>query len=113
MVEILEAGMEEILQLVNKEINGSGYRSRLNAGVVITGGSALLANIVEMAEQIFDMPVRIGYPRGVEGRMDEVNSPRCTTAVGLLMYGSQAVRSKSKRSTGVIKTIKDIVKNIV
>ena len=113
MVEILEARMEEILQLVNKEINGSGYRSRLNAGVVITGGSALLANIVEMAEQIFDMPVRIGYPRGVEGRMDEVNSPRCTTAVGLLMYGSQAVRSKAKRSTGVIKTIKDIVKNIV
>ena len=113
MVEILEARMEEILQLVNKEINGSGYRSRLNAGVVITGGSALLANIVEMAEQIFDMPVRIGYPRGIEGRMDEVNSPRCTTAVGLLMYGSQAVRSKSRRSTGMIKTIKDIVKNIV
>jgi len=113
MVEILEARMEEILQLVNKEINGSGYRSRLNAGVVITGGSALLANVVEMAEQIFDMPVRIGYPRGIEGRMDEVNSPRCTTAVGLLMYGSQAVRSKARRSTGVIKTIKDIVKNIV
>lgn len=113
MVEILEARMEEILQLVNKEINGSGYRSRLNAGVVITGGSALLANIVEMAEQIFDMPVRIGYPRGVEGRREEVNSPRCTTAVGLLMYGSQAVRSKSKRSTGMIKTIKDIVRNIV
>ena len=113
MVEILEARMEEILQLVNKEINGSGYRSRLNAGVVITGGSALLANIVDMAEQIFDMPVRIGYPRGIEGRMDEVNSPRCTTAVGLLMYGSQAVRSKARRSTGMIKTIKDIVKNIV
>jgi len=113
MVEILEARMEEILQLVSKEINGSGYRSRLNAGVVITGGSALLANIVEMAEQIFDMPVRIGYPRGIEGRMEEVNSPRCTTAVGLLMYGSNAVRTKSKRSSGVIKKFKDIVKNIV
>ena len=57
---LLEARMEEVLQLVNKEISTSGYRSRLNAGVVITGGTALLANMVEMAEQIFDMPVRIG-----------------------------------------------------
>lgn len=113
MVEILEARMEEIIQLVNKEISGSGYRSRLNAGIVITGGSALLAHIVEMAEQVLDMPVRIGYPRGVEGRLDEVNSPRCTTAVGLLIYGSQVLQSKAKRGSGVMKKFKDIVKNIV
>jgi cell division protein FtsA len=65
-----------------------------------------------MAEQVFDMPVRIGYPRGVKGRVDEVNSPRCTTAVGLLMYGCQAVRNKVKR-TSVISKFKNIVKNIV
>ncbi|GAB4332290.1 MAG: cell division protein FtsA [Desulfobulbaceae bacterium] len=113
MVEILEARMEEILQLVGKEINSSGYRSRINAGVVLTGGSALLANIVEMAEQIFDMPVRIGYPKGVEGRLDEVNSPRCTTAVGLLLYGSQALRGRKKRAPGVIKKLSDLVRSIV
>ncbi|HBI16047.1 MAG TPA: cell division protein FtsA [Desulfobulbaceae bacterium] len=113
MVEILEARMEEVLQLVNKEIVSSGYRSRLNAGVVITGGTALLANMVEMAEQIFDMPVRIGYPRGVGGRLEEIDSPRCTTAVGLLLYGSQAVRGKTRGSSRVVERLKKVIKNLV
>ena len=52
MVEILEARMEEILQMVNKNISASGYRNRINAGIVLTGGTALLANIVELAEQV-------------------------------------------------------------
>ncbi|MGW8160823.1 MAG: cell division protein FtsA [Desulfobulbales bacterium] len=113
MVEILEARMEEILQLVNKEISTSGYRSRLNAGVVITGGTALLANTVEMAEQIFDMPVRIGYPRGVTGRVEEIDSPRCTTAVGLLLYGSQAIRGKIRGPSKVIENLKRLFKKLV
>jgi cell division protein FtsA len=75
MVEILEASMEEILQMVNKNICASGYRNRINAGIVITGGTALLANIVEMAEQIFDLPVRIGYPQGVSGRIEDIRRP--------------------------------------
>jgi len=113
MVEILEARMEEMLQLVNKEISSSGYRTRLNAGVVITGGTALLANMVEMAEQIFDMPVRIGYPRGVGGRMEEIDSPRCTTAVGLLLYGSQAARGRSRGTSRVVDRLKKVIKNLV
>ena len=113
MVEILEARMEEILQMVNKEICTSGYRSRMNAGIVITGGSALLAHMVEMAEQIFDLPVRIGYPKGVGGRVEEVDSPRCTTAVGLLLYGSQVLRSGFKGSSGVVDKLRKWVKNIV
>ncbi len=113
MVEILEARMEEIFQMVNKEICTSGYRSRMNAGIVITGGSALLAHMVEMAEQIFDMPVRIGYPKGVGGRVEEIDSPRCTTAVGLLLYGSQVLRSGIKGSSGVVDKLRKWVKNIV
>jgi cell division protein FtsA len=113
LVEILEARMEEILQMVNKEICTSGYRTRLNAGIVLTGGSSLLAHMVEMAEQIFDLPVRIGYPRGIGGRVEEVNSPRCTTAVGLLLYGSQALRSTAKGSSGVREKLRKWVKNIV
>jgi len=113
LVEILEARMEEILQLVNKEICTSGYRTRLNAGIVITGGSSLLAHMVEMAEQIFDLPVRIGYPRGIGGRVEEVDSPRCTTAVGLLLYGSQVLRSGARGSSGVREKLKKWVKNIV
>lgn len=113
LVEILEARMEEILQMVNKEICTSGYRTRMNAGIVITGGSALLAHMVEMAEQIFDLPVRVGYPKGIGGRMEEVDSPRCTTAVGLLLYGSQALRSTAKGTSGVREKLRKWVKNIV
>ncbi|MBM9511067.1 cell division protein FtsA [Desulfogranum marinum] len=113
MVEILEARMEEILQMVNKNICGSGYRNRINAGVVITGGTALLANIVEMAEQIFDLPVRIGYPSGMEGRMEDVNSPRCTTGVGLVLYGSKANHYVPKESSTMVSKLKNWLKQIV
>lgn len=113
MVEILEARIEEILEMVNKNIYGSGFRNRINAGVVITGGSALLANIVEMAEQIFDLPVRIGYPSGVEGRMEEVNSPRCTTGVGLVLYGSKANHYVPKEAGNMVTKLKNWVKQIV
>ncbi|MHB8809350.1 MAG: cell division protein FtsA [Desulfobulbaceae bacterium] len=92
MVEILEARMEEVLQLVNKEI---------------------LANMVEMAEQIFDMPVRIGYPRGVGGRVEEIDSPRCTTAVGLLLYGSQTARGRTRGPSRVVDRLKKAIKNLV
>jgi cell division protein FtsA len=113
LVEILEARMEEIMQMVNKEICASGYRTRLNAGIVLTGGSALLAHMVDMAEQIFDLPVRVGYPRGISGRVEEVDSPRCTTAVGLLLYGSHVLRNGARRPSGVRKKLMDWVKNIV
>lgn len=113
MVEILEARMEEILQMVNKNIYGSGYRNRINAGVVITGGTALLANVVEMAEQIFDLPVRIGYPSGLEGRMEDVNSPRCTTGVGMVLYGSKANHYVPKERTNMVSKLKNWVKQIV
>ncbi len=100
MVEILEARMEEILQMVNKNIHSSGYRNRINSGMVITGGTSLLANVVDLAEQIFDMPVRMAYPQGIGGRVEDVRSPRCTTAVGLVIYGSQAAERGVVRERG-------------
>ena len=60
--------------------------------------------------QGFDMPVRIGFPRGVEGRLDEINSPRCTTAVGLLIYGGNAHRNKARRTSGVLNWVKEFTK---
>lgn len=113
MVEILEARIEEILQLVNKDISASGYRNRINSGIVLTGGSALLANIVEMAEQIFDLPVRVGYPEGVQGKAEDVHSPRCTTGVGLVLYGSKSNRYIPKESGGIVNRFKNWVRNIV
>lgn len=113
MVEILEARIEEILQMVNKNICTSGYRNRINAGMVLTGGTSLLANIVDMAEQIFDMPVRMAYPKGIGGRVEDVRSPRCTTGVGLVLYGSQGVRSGHRESGGVVKRLTSWMRNIV
>ncbi len=113
MIEILEARMEEILEMVNKRLCSSGYRNRINAGMVLTGGTALLANIVDMAEQIFDMPVRVSYPQGVGGRVEDVESPRCTTGVGLVLYGCEQRNHSPAEEAGVISRLKEFVKNII
>ena len=85
LVDIIEARMVEILEMVNRELLASGQKNRINAGIVLTGGTSLLVNLVDLAEQIFDMPVRVGYPTGIGGRADDVYTPRCTTAVGLVL----------------------------
>lgn len=114
LVEILEARIEEILQVVNKKVCGSGYRNRINSGMVITGGTALLANIVELAEQIFDMPVRISFPQGVGGRVEDIESPRCTTAVGLVLYGCTARSSQPVESGNpLLLKVKNFLRNII
>jgi cell division protein FtsA len=83
--------MEEILTLAYKEIVKSGYEDILAAGVVLTGGTALLKGITELAEQIFNMPVRRGSPTGIGGLNDVVNSPMYATGVGLVLYGSRHI----------------------
>lgn len=87
MGEILEPRIEEMLTLVNQELTDSRFKDVVNAGVVITGGTGLLENMVEIAEQIFDLPVRIGFPQGIGGVTDIVNTPQCATGVGLVIYG--------------------------
>ena len=81
--------MDEILNLVCREIVKSGYEERLAAGVVLTGGTAMLQGITELSEQIFNMPVRRGTPLGVGGVADIINSPLYATGVGLVMHGSR------------------------
>ncbi len=87
LVDILQARIVEILEMVDKELRESGQKNRINGGIVITGGTALLANLVDLAEQIFDLPVRIGYPVNISGKMDAIRTPRCTTGVGLVLHG--------------------------
>ena len=88
---IVAPRMEEILTLAYKEIVKSGYEDILAAGVVLTGGAALLEGITELAEQIFNMPVRRGLPTGIGGLNDVVNSPMYATGVGLVLYGSRHI----------------------
>jgi cell division protein FtsA len=89
LAEICEPRVEEILALVEQDLTQSGCKSLIGAGVVLTGGTALLDGMAELGEQIFNMPTRVGYPRDVGGLKDVVMSPMYSTAVGLLMYGAR------------------------
>lgn len=100
---IIEPRMEEILNMASKEIVRSGFEDLLAAGVVLTGGTSLLAGINELAEHIYDMPVRKGSPAGVGGLSDIVTSPAYATGVGLIFYGSKQLSGNSVyRKTGNI-----------
>ena len=85
--EILEPRVEEIFALINREMIRSGFDDQVTSGVVITGGAAMLEGVPEVAEQIFDLPVRRGYPLAVGGLKDVINNPMFATAVGLVLYG--------------------------
>ncbi len=84
--EILQPRAEEIFHLVWDEIRRAGYEKSLNSGIVLTGGGSILEGMPEIAEQIFDLPIRRGCPVGVGGLADHVNSPTFATPVGLVLY---------------------------
>jgi cell division protein FtsA len=89
LAEICEPRVEEMLALVDQELIRSGMKNQIGAGVVLTGGTALIEGIQELGEQIFNLPTRIGFPDKVGGLKDVVNSPMYATAVGLLMFGAE------------------------
>ena len=84
--EILQPRAEEMFHLVWDEIRRGGFEKALNSGIVLTGGGAILEGMPEIAEQIFDLPVRCGCPGDVGGLADHVNSPAFATPVGLVLY---------------------------
>jgi cell division protein FtsA len=94
--EILEPRIEEIFSLIYSELISSGYAEMASSGVVVTGGSAELPGISDIAEQIFNAPARIGYPRGIIGLTELVNQPMYATAVGLVLHGAKAMEQKKK-----------------
>lgn len=87
LCEIIKPRVEEIFQLVQREIAKSGHQESLGSGIVMTGGSTLLPGMIEMAETVFNMPVRQGVPTNVTGLVDVVSSPVYSTATGLFLYG--------------------------
>jgi cell division protein FtsA len=84
--EILQPRAEEIFHLVWDEIRRGGYEKALNSGIVLTGGGSILEGMPEIAEQIFDLPIRRGAPIGIGGLSDHVSSPVFATPVGLVLY---------------------------
>jgi cell division protein FtsA len=99
--EILQPRAEEIFHLVWDEIRRAGYEKALNSGIVLTGGGAILEGMPEIAEQIFDLPIRRGSPTGVGGLADHVSSPAFATPVGLVRYGQGHQLVDSGRASGV------------
>jgi cell division protein FtsA len=87
LCEIIEPRMDEVFQLIRKEILKSGYEDYLGAGVVMTGGSMLLPGAVEAAEIATGVPVRLGTPRHVGGLVDVIANPIYSSAIGLVLYG--------------------------
>lgn len=87
LAEIIQPRVEEIYQLAGREIVKSGFEDVLASGVVVTGGATIMEGMTELAEQTFNLPVRRGYPMGIGGLVDVVNSPMYATGVGLVLYG--------------------------
>ena len=95
--EILEPRIEEIFTLIKREIFRAGMDNVITSGVVLTGGSSLLHGITDIAESIFDVPSRLGKPRGISGLVDVVNNPMYATGVGLVLYGARNQPEKKFR----------------
>ena len=99
--EILQPRAEEVFHALWDEIRRAGYERSLHSGLVLCGGGALLEGMAEIAEQIFDVPVRRGYPIEVGGLTDHVNSPSFATGVGLVKFAHRSQMQEPGRALGV------------
>ena len=88
LASMIEPRMEEIFMLANKEVRKNHFAPLIGGGVVLTGGTSLLPGVAELAEQVFEMPVRLGLPRGLGGLSANVADPRFSTGVGLVMHAA-------------------------
>nr|VFK01455.1 MAG: cell division protein FtsA [Candidatus Kentron sp. H]VFK01641.1 MAG: cell division protein FtsA [Candidatus Kentron sp. H]VFK05097.1 MAG: cell division protein FtsA [Candidatus Kentron sp. H] len=91
LAEVVEPRYEELLTLVQTEIRRSGFETMIAGGVVLTGGSSKMEGLVELAEEVFRMPVRLGVPQSVSGLVEVVRNPIYSTGVGLLLFGHKNV----------------------
>ena len=87
LTEVIEPRVEELYSLIQAELRRSGFEEQISSGLVLTGGSSAMKGMVELAEEVFHMPVRLGVPEYVGGLSERVRSPRYATSVGLLLAG--------------------------
>jgi len=113
LADIIQPRAEEIFRLIDNDIKRMGYEKSLNSGVVLTGGTAMLDGLEEVAEEIFDLPIRRGDPTGVGGLVDRVNTPDYATTVGLILYGYSQLEEKGikkERKKGLLVKVKNWLK---
>ncbi len=106
--EIIEPRALELLTLVLDELKRAGLHALIPAGLVLSGGGSRLTGFVEMAERVFELPVRIAAPRGLEGMPEELSRPEYATAVGLLLYGAQSRRAAAQRPATLVAKLKSM-----
>lgn len=94
LAAVVESRYEELFALILAELRRSGFESLIAAGVVLTGGTAKMEGAVELAEEIFHMPVRLARPQGVNGMADVLNNPIYSTSVGLLLFAAKQQKNK-------------------
>ncbi len=108
LAEVIEPRYEELFGLVREELRRSGFEEHIAAGIVLTGGSAKMEGAIELAEEVFHMPVRLGVPQQVEGLAEVVRNPIFSTGVGLLLYGREnALPARQRYPLGNAKTMLD------
>lgn len=103
LAEVVEPRYEELFTLIQAELRRSGFEDLVAAGIVLTGGASKMEGVVELAEEIFHMPVSIGRPQGFSGLVDIVRNPIYSTAVGLLLYGNQNAVNGEWSGAGVVQ----------
>lgn len=113
LAEVIEPRYEELLGLIQMELRRSGFESLVAAGIVMTGGSSKMEGLIELAEEVFHMPVRLGMPQHVAGLVDVVRNPIHATGVGLLLYGlnNRGYKQVEAPVDGGLKNIWDRMKN--
>ncbi len=119
LAEILEPRVEEIFSLLKKELFANGLENSFPAGFVLTGGSVVLDGIIEIAESVFNVPVRIGEPDKIGGLKDIVKNPAYATGVGLIIFGSKVSCkmdfkvNESQGFTKILNRMKQWFKDII
>ncbi len=103
LAEVVEPRYDELFTLVQAELRRSGFEDLIPAGVVLTGGTSKMEGVVELAEEIFHMPVRVGLPQSVQGLTDIVRNPIYSTGVGLLQYGASRQDESVAGSRGPVE----------
>jgi len=120
LASMIEPRMEEIFQLANKEVRKNHFAPLIGGGVVLTGGTSLLPGVAELAEQVFEMPVRLGVPRALGGLSANVSDPRYATGVGLVLHAAKSqeegefdfVGAGSSKTSHPVRDIKSWFENL-
>ncbi|HMD42657.1 MAG TPA: cell division protein FtsA [Candidatus Acidoferrum sp.] len=106
LTDIIEPRTQELLTLISEDLRRAGLHKQIPAGFILAGGGARLYGLVEMTEESFEVPVRIGEPRGIVDLPEQVAQPEYATVIGLVLYAGKARRAGPPRSSGIVSKLK-------